>query len=400
MIVLYTGVPGSGKSYKMVHDLASFLEKNPDINVISNIRNLKIGHTNFDDYLLELFPGIKLSQQVEKFFNYEHQEKLNEKFGGPIMYVLDECQLYFPRRTSLTETEAYLQRHRHLGHYIYMATQAIRLVNSNFIPLIETEFHAARRTISFFGEIHYKEKSPQSNHIVGKMTLRPKQEIFDLYQSFEAAEIKKPRPALFKFFLLPLLLTPLFYVFYDKYLKVPVKEERRIESLSAVPSPEIDKLKRQTDFLRSELSATQAKVESLTIENARLRDNLEQKVRVFLPVVQQGNKKLTVDPETGAVIEPSKIKGHKVTCISNGNDITTCYYDKPVYGGVQLHDSYSGRNYGTVTATAAPAVKPEPEGKAGPGSFIDPSMFEGLERLPFQSSPPVNESKGYGVKPH
>jgi len=378
MIVLYTGVPGSGKSYKMVHDLAAFLQKNPDINIISNIRNLKIGHTNFDDFLDELFPGVKLTQQVEKFFSYEHQVKLNERFGGPIMYVLDECQLFFPRRTSLPETEAYLQRHRHLGHYIYLATQAARLINSNFVPLIETEFHAARRTISFFGEIHYKEKSPQSNHIVGKQTLRPKKEIFDLYQSFEAAEIKKPKPALYRYFILPLLLAPLFYVFYDQYLKVPQKEESRIESTSLSPPPEADKFKRQIDYLRSELSAAQAKVDGLTVENARLRDTLDQKVRVFLPVVQQGNKKLTVDPEMGAITEPSKIKGHKVICINNE---TTCYYDKPVYGGVQLHDSYqSGRSFGSLTAApAAGMIKTEPEGRAGPGSFIDPSMFEGLK---------------------
>ena len=364
----------------MVHDLAAFLQKNSEINIISNIRNLKLGHTNFDDFLDELFPNQKLSQQVEKFFSYDHQVKLNERFGGPIMYVLDECQLYFPRRTSLPETEAYLQRHRHLGHYIYLATQAVRLINSNFVPLIETEFHAARRTISFFGEIHYKEKNPQSNHIVNKLTLRPKKEIFDLYQSFEAAEIKKPKPALFRYFLLPLLLAPLFYVFYDKYLKVPQKKETRIESTSSAPSapPEADKLKRQIDYLRSELSASQARVEGLTVENANLRSTLDQKVRVFLPVVQQGNKKLTVDPETGAVTEPSKIKGHKVTCINNE---TTCFYDKPIQGGVQLYDNYqSGRSFGTLTATPAPSIiKVERENKAGPGSFIDPSMFEDLK---------------------
>ena len=380
MIVLYTGTPGAGKSYKMVHDLAAFLEKNPEINVISNIRNLRIGHTNFDDYLDELFPKMKLSQQVESFFDYEHQAQLNEKFSGPIMYVLDECQLYFPRRTSLPQTEAYLQRHRHLGHYIFLATQAVRLINSNFVPLIETEYHAARRTISFFGEIHYKEKSPQSNHIVGKMTLRPKKEIFQLYQSFDAAEIRKPRPALFKFFLLPLLFLPLFYVFYNKYLTVPQKDEPLSAPVQtrAEPSLEIDRMKRQSDYLRSELSALQAKVEGLTIENARLRDSMEQKVRVFLPVVQQGGRKLTVDPETGAITEPGKIKGHKVVCINNG---VTCYYDKPVNGGLRIQDEYQpGRSYG-VTAPTPPtvAVKDPPADKAGPGSFIDASMFENLD---------------------
>ncbi len=236
MIYLYTGVPGSGKTYKMVHDLSAFLEKNPDIAIISNIRDLRLGHTDFENFLDELFPGQKWPQQIEMFFDYDHQQKLNEKFGGPIMYVLDECQLYFPRRMGLPRTEAYLQRHRHLGHFIYLASQSSRLVNSSFIPLIETEYHAARRSISFLGEIHYKEKSPQSNQIIRNITLRPKKNIFDLYKSFETAEIKKPKPVLFKFFFLPLLLSPVFYLFYTNYLSIPEKKPAQSET-SAQAAP-------------------------------------------------------------------------------------------------------------------------------------------------------------------
>ncbi|UQZ87737.1 hypothetical protein C4J81_00370 [Deltaproteobacteria bacterium Smac51] len=376
MIYLYTGVPGSGKSYKMVYDLSVFLEKNPDVSVISNIRELRLGHTDFEEFLDELFSGQKRPQQVENFFDYEHQQKLNEKFGGPIMYVLDECQLYFPRRMGLPKTEAYLQRHRHLGHFIYLASQSSKLVNSNFIPLIETEYHAARRTISFMGEIHYKEKSPQSNQIIRNITLRPKQKIFDLYKSFETAEIKKPKPVLFKFFLVPLLFTPFLYLFYANYLRVPEKSESaQVESSSARPV-EVDRLTHERDKLRAEVSRLNERISLMSNDNEKMRETLEQKVRVFLPVVQVGNKKLTVDPETGAIVDTKQIKGHKVVCMKDIH----CYYDKPLYGGVQL---LSERQGGMVAPSpyvgAQTAVRPSAGAVAGVGAFIDASIVPEVE---------------------
>lgn len=377
MIQIYTGVPGSGKSYKMVHDLAAFLKKDPDITVISNIRNLKLAHVDFDELLDELFPGLKRSQKVESFFNFEHQQALGQQYGGAIMYVLDECQLYFPRRTVMPQTEEYFQRHRHLGHYIFLATQGARLINANLIPLIELEYHAARRTISFFGEIHYKEKSPQSPQVIRKIIIRPKQEIFDLYQSFETAEIKKPRPMLFKFFIIPLLFLPIFYWFYNKYMKPPVKEEKRIEQSVGAAVTDYQKVVQERDRLVLLVSNLQTDNESLKLEVNRLKRNIEQKVRVFLPIVKVGDRRLTVDPESNAVVDVSMIR-KQMTCIGDH-----CYYDKPMYGGVQLV-SDNPRHYGSVPVS--PIVKNPPiskgaEDSSGIGSFVEPSMVPPPERI-------------------
>lgn len=377
MIQLYTGVPGSGKSYKMVHDLANLLEKEPDINVISNIDNLKLPHTNFDELLEDLYPGAKRrGDRLEQFFHMEHQEKLSEEFGGPILYVLDECQLYFPRRGTMPNTEEYFQRHRHLGHYVLLASQAASLINRNLIPLIELEYHAPRRTISFFGEIRYKERSPQSpKQIIRSITLRPKQAIFDLYQSFNAAEIKKPKATLGKLFLLPLLLSPVFYLFYDKYLNIPEKPSNSMEQSSSgtsdsIQSGEWDGVISERNRLREQVSSLMAEIEVLSMENERLRNSLEQKVRVFLPVVVVGKRKLTVDPETGAVTETSNIKNRRVICVDGGN---ACYYDKPVYGGVQLLQE---RTF-SYAPSATPAINTQPKGSvdnSAPGSFVDASI--------------------------
>jgi hypothetical protein len=306
MISLYSGVPGSGKTYKMVHDLAAFLEKNPDITIISNIRDLRLGHTDFENFLDELFPGHKLAQQIEMFFDYDHQQKLNEKFGGPVMYVLDECQLYFPRRMSLPKTEAYLQRHRHLGHFIYLASQSSRLVNSSFIPLIETEYHAARRTISFLGEIHYKEKSPQSNQIIRSITVRPKKKILDA---------------------------------------------------AVIASPNTDKLLRERDKLLADVSRLTDRMSILDIENEQMRFKLEEKERVFLPVVLVGCKKMTIYPDTSAYVELKKIK-RRVTCV--GDEGLKCYFDREVNGAIRVYGSndYSSSLRNSNSFLSPPQIPP------------------------------------------
>ena len=379
MITLYTGVPGSGKTYKMVYDLSKFLEKNPDIMLISNIRNLKFAHTSFDDYLEELYPKARLTDKIEKFFDFEHQQSLNTLFGGPVMYVLDECQLYFPRRNSLPNTEAYLQRHRHLGHYLFLATQSVRLINSNFVPLIESEFHAGRRTISLFGEIHYKEKSPQSPQTIKTVTLRPNKKIFSLYQSFEAKEINKPKPALWKIMILPLLLSPFFYLFHQKYMKVPVKEVKKIESptgstnirnnnqTSLPPRPV-----QNNQVSQAELEATKMAMRLTTDKNKELLQLLEKKERVFLPVLQIGDVRMTVCPDTQAVIPIEKVK-HKVVCVSEG---LSCYYDRFPNEAISLANvDYTFPGNGFVIPTP---VKPAREKDPGPASFVDEELVKEL----------------------
>ena len=75
MIVLYSGIPGSGKSYKMVHDLEAEKKK---YFVIHNIDGLK------EDYLREGegFSFIKYCEdqqmEVEAFFSKEYQIELSE----------------------------------------------------------------------------------------------------------------------------------------------------------------------------------------------------------------------------------------------------------------------------------------------------------------------------------
>jgi len=46
--------------------------------------------------------------------------------------------------------------------------------------------------------------------------------------------------------------------------------------------------------------------------------------RVFLTLVEVGDKRLTVDPDTQAVIDLRFLK-HRISCLNNG---LTCYFDR------------------------------------------------------------------------
>lgn len=382
MIQIYTGVPGSGKSYKMVQDLSGELmsrEKRADgepLTVISNIKGLKLPHVDFDDFLIESFPekSLKLKDRIEKFFDYDNQAQLNQLFGGPIMYVLDECQLYFPTRISLPVTEAYMQRHRHLGHYLYLATQNTRLVNSSIKSLIELEYNAARRSMSFFGEFRYRVKSPQSNEVISTITTRPKQSIFELYKSFEADELKRPKRLLIRK-LWPVLLLPLaVYLFYVGAFS------RAQASKNAVTQSKAAAAHVSNGSGQAAVEKADGEAAALRQEVAALRRRLNEQERVFLPVVQVGKQMLTVDPDTQAVVELRRIK-HKVVCVNGG---LSCYYDRPVNSGVRLAgDSLSSGSWGTHGGSSLPMglqtnqpfMRSRPvEPRPGAGSFVEPSM--------------------------
>ena len=333
MIQLYTGTPGSGKTYKMVSDLNDFLKSHADITLISNINNLKLPHIDFEQMVRDWYPDqqVKFPQILEQFFQYENQEKVNENFGGPVVYVLDEVQIYFPRsRTPMPNTEEYLQRHRHLGHHIYMATQATSLINQKIVPLIELEYGAVRRSISFIGEMRYRVKSPSSKDIMKIITVYPKKEIFALYKSFESEEIRKPKKQLLRKVLpLAVFLIVISSLVYNRVFDKEARVARNTAGLQKDAEVTKDDEARIETRLAQSFQAAQRQqqheMDKLRAQFKQLQEEAERPERVFLAVVQVGDKRLTTCPDTLEVIEVHKVK-RKVTCV--GNDRLRCYYDR------------------------------------------------------------------------
>ena len=378
MIQLYTGVPGSGKSYKMVLDLNELLKTNEDLTLITNINSLKLPHIDFEDFVKECFPEAKgnITQHLEQFFQYDHQAQVNEKFGGPVMYVLDECQLYFPRRASMPNTEEYLQRHRHLGHYIYLATQSSKLINLRIIPLIEIEYSAVRRTISFFGEMRYRIKSPQSNELLSTKTIYPKKAIFDLYKSFQAEELMKPKRQLIKR-LIPIAVILLVGIYFT-YTRI-IDKDARVAQLTG--GPKTSQVNQNPEVEREPPKPPQLPRQPEPVKEVKP----PQKERFFLDVIQVGDKRLTICPDTLEII-PIELVKRAVTCVGGG---LRCYYDREP--GTETKFAGQGqRTGGNLPLFNSPPMQLPFQSsqsqrtkspQAGAGYFIEPWMVpEGSNR--------------------
>lgn len=338
MIQIYTGVPGSGKSYKMVYDLKRLVDREPDVTVISNINGLKIPHLDFDELVkfsgdieqffcmknqkkVDVDEPVKSAGDIEQFFRMETQQKLNDEYCR-ILYVLDECQTYFPKGKKLPWVENYFQRHRHLGHYVYLATQSVTLINTGLKPLIEFEFNAARRTMSFAGEFSYRVKSPQSREIIETIRLRPRKDVFELYKSFEAEEIQKPKPKLLKKILIPVLIClPAFYWFYQKNIGSRSGSSVAEAAASAPVSPSARVFKESTE---QKLMAY--KLLEKDQEIAQLKEKLATKTKVYLPVIDTGEDVLTICPDTNAIVSTKNIK-RRVFCPEIAG-VKTCWYEE------------------------------------------------------------------------
>lgn len=402
-IQLYSGVPGSGKTYKMVADLDAFLQRKPDVNLVSNIKGLQLPHQDFDDMLLHYFPeqSLTILQRIEQFFVYEFQESLNVTYGGPVMYVLDECQEYFPHLTKLPNTERYLQRHRHLGHNLYLATQASSLLSSKVVALIEIELHAVRRSISFLGEFHYRRQSPQTHQLIDSKTVFPKKRIFNLYKSFDVGEIAKPKKTLWlKFWPLILLIFALYYLItnvfnVDKKVERMTGKPRSVSSSSVSSSaPLTAKPSETASFSNRPVSkpepVTNPEIDRLQKEVEKLRRQADDTERVFLTVVKMGDKQITIDPDTQAIVDIRRIK-YRIICINEG---LTCYYDRPISGGIKIADTVVPSDIGMPSASSMGRAALESVAhdgqrfrsivtpQAGPGSFVDESLVPAPIRYP------------------
>lgn len=147
-IELYTGVPGSGKTYLIVKRLLSeFI----GYTVITNIDGLKLPHLSLDS-MIEKAGG------KEVFFTREYQGTLP---FTQLIYIIDEAQFYFGKKYYNEAVFNYFQYHRHFpGHHVILATQNAQTIPSQLVVLCDYECYVLTRKASLFGEFKFKTVTP------------------------------------------------------------------------------------------------------------------------------------------------------------------------------------------------------------------------------------------------
>jgi len=208
-IRLYSGIMGSGKTYRVVYELVytDLLEK---YFIFHNLEGLKIENK----YLREF--GKNTDFNPPELFTYEYQQKLSkqisEEYGRNILWIIEECDKIGFDRSSPSIKE-WLSMHRHLGQDIYLISQSKWNIAKEYINLVEVEIQGKRGFV--FDQFIYSWFS--GGEKVATDRLPKKKDVYEKYKSFHIPELKKKRSNLWKwalgFFIFSAIGTIYFFFF-------------------------------------------------------------------------------------------------------------------------------------------------------------------------------------------
>lgn len=219
---MVVGVPGTGKTYFMVHFLKKYFTYDSfyrdytikaDVLIITNIAGLKFYCADCWDIespkiLGKPDQGIAGKYTREEFFTIPNMEKIMEKTGKRnIILVLDEIQKhhYFPLGYKDPAVLYLFAYHRHIGMSIVLGTQDTALVARGVTAQCEYLAHGKLRSKKIVGAMSYT-FTDNKGHFLYSKTLRTDKEVFAAYQSASVDEVNKPKNALLHYALIALVL--------------------------------------------------------------------------------------------------------------------------------------------------------------------------------------------------
>lgn len=182
MIVLYTGKPGSGKTYRVVRDL---MKESGRYYILHNIPELKEELIEDGKYIQswEAIPDVMTKGKQSELAAWARRE-----YSRNVLFVFDECQTKLSRKTDAVLE--WLSWHRHLDMDIWLICQSERMIAREYVDLCSHQIRAKRGITtgqfvyqySVGGESYRTERVKQSNAV------------FASYKSFEGGgEVKKGR---------------------------------------------------------------------------------------------------------------------------------------------------------------------------------------------------------------
>lgn len=213
MVDLYTGVPRSGKTYRVVNkcrDIATSKDRKYK-HVFTNINGLNYKKLNEfagePDYF-QPFEFLDLKREILQEYDYYQIQKNGElpdtvtdydefiKSEGIYkkyihsLIIIDECHLYFEAKAE-DSLIRFLSYHGHFEIDIDLITQNKNLIDKKYLSFIETMYMAlpaSKRLVSFFGIVKFRYRkyaSYQEYHanIMGTESLGFKKEVYELYNS-------------------------------------------------------------------------------------------------------------------------------------------------------------------------------------------------------------------------
>lgn len=141
MITLYSGTPGSGKSYQATALIYRLLKRGNTC-VISNFDiNRSLKKLNYDNFFYIENMNVENVQNIVKDFQ-KNKKYLNvNQFEHSAYIFIDECQLIFNSRNWKNNNDwcKLFSIHRHLGMQFILISQYDRMIDKQIRACIEIE---------------------------------------------------------------------------------------------------------------------------------------------------------------------------------------------------------------------------------------------------------------------
>ncbi|SAY50693.1 zonular occludens toxin family protein [Neisseria weaveri] len=190
-IVLVTGVPGTGKTAKVVSMMVNDPMFQPDENGISrkvftNINGLKLPHIRVESDG-EQYPVS--TPETLSFHDIHEWIKKPENHGSIV--IIDEVQDVWPARSAgskVPKNVSWLNTHRHLGVDIFVLTQNPKNIDINLRGLVKKHWHVAMNKLGMRTLLEWKycADNPISQAKDAFASIyKVDDKIFDLYKSAE-----------------------------------------------------------------------------------------------------------------------------------------------------------------------------------------------------------------------
>lgn len=180
-IIVYTGKPGAGKTYRVVKEL---LEEEGRYFVFHNIDGLK-------ESMIEGGRYIQSWVGIDNFFTKAKQvslcESVRSTHNRSVLVIIDEAQTWFADRNS--EIKAWLSWHRHLGQDIKIICQHYRMLNQDFYNLADYEIRGKRGYIT--SRMVYQWGVNGETFKTDRISVN--KAVFAAYTSFVGGEVNKGR---------------------------------------------------------------------------------------------------------------------------------------------------------------------------------------------------------------
>lgn len=186
-IILYTGKPGAGKTYRVVKEL---LEEEGRYYVFHNIDGLK-------ESMIEGGRYIQCWSDIPGFFTKKKQTEISEwaraEYNRSVLVIVDECQMVMGDRRS--DIKEWLSWHRHLGQDIKLICQHYKMINTDYYNLCDYEIRGKRGFIT--SQLVYQWGVNGETFKTDR--LRVNKAVYAAYTSFVGKEVNKGRSKMLYF---------------------------------------------------------------------------------------------------------------------------------------------------------------------------------------------------------